>query len=199
MNFLKNRKEEKINSVTHAFGAGYAFNSFLFSNSIEVIVYSLGVVLALSLSTLYHGTDEIKTKNYFRLLDMLSIHVLIAVTCCTYMIAHSSYLFCLLSVAVLIVSVIYTIKYYGTESFEKRNVLVYIMVATISSSCAFYVLLSQSSIGLSYFIYGILFYVSGLVFYVRDGIRWFHTIWHVFVLLGIYTHLNGVVNLVGST
>lgn len=33
------------------------------------------------------------------------------------------------------------------------------------------------------------FYCMGVIFYARDSIKWFHTIWHVFVMAGAGTHL----------
>lgn len=198
MKFLKNREEEKMNSITHAFGAGYAFSCFLSSQSLEVLLYSLCVGIALILSTLYHGTSDRPTKDYFRMLDMISIHVVVAVTCCVYMMSHSFYYICLLPLFVLVASIVYTIRRYGDESFEEKNVLVYIATALVSAACALYVLISNNSIGTSAFVYGLILYSAGLVFYVRDGIKWFHTVWHVFVLVASYIHFEGILKIVSS-
>ena len=192
MRFLKNKDEEKINSVTHSFGAGFLFCGFIFLDGLESSLYCLGMMVTMALSTLYHGTEELETKSYFRVLDMLSIHLMIAISACAYMLPYKAYYGCVFVSTIAICGMYYTIKKYGSESFEVRNVQVYLATGFLSSGCTLYVLLSSSNLAVEYFLYGLLLYMAGLIFYIRDGIKWFHTIWHVFVMVAAYLHLEGI-------
>lgn len=192
MRFLKNQDEEKINSITHSFGAGFLVCVLLSADRLETSLYCLGMLSTMLLSTLYHGTEELKAKSYFRMLDMLSIHITIAVTSCAYMMLYNSYYLCVFAVVLAILGVFYTVRNYGDSTFESRNVHVYLMVGLLCSTCTVVVLMQNQSVGISHFLYGLLFFLGGLIFYVRDSIKWFHTIWHVFVMMASYFHLKGI-------
>ena len=158
----------------------------------EPSLYCLGMLSTMLLSTLYHGTEELKAKTYFRMLDMLSIHVTIAVTSCAYMMLYNSYYLCAFTASIASLGMFYTIKNYGESAFESRNVHVYLLVGILCSVCTVVVLLQHESTGMGHFLYGLLFFLGGLIFYVRDSIKWFHTIWHIFVMIASYLHLKGI-------
>jgi hemolysin III len=41
---------------------------------------------------------------------------------------------------------------------------------------------------------GSLAYICGIYFYINDNKKkWFHTIWHIFVILGSLIHINGLI------
>jgi len=193
MRFLKNRDEEKINSITHSFGAGFLFCGFIFLDGLESGLYCLGMMLTMLLSTLYHGTEQLETKNYFRVLDMLSIHLMIAISACAYMLPYGAYAGCVLVSIIACCGIYYTVRNYGSETFETRNVQMYLITGSLSSVCTFYVLSVSSYVAVSCFLYGLILYIAGLIFYIRDGIKWFHTIWHIFVMIAAYVHLEGII------
>ena len=39
---------------------------------------------------------------------------------------------------------------------------------------------------------GALVYVCGIYFYMNDKKKWFHTIWHIFVIIGSIVHISGL-------
>lgn len=44
---------------------------------------------------------------------------------------------------------------------------------------------------------GGVFYTAGTYFFIKDGIKYFHSIWHLFVLAGSIFHFFAVLNLLG--
>jgi hemolysin III len=47
----------------------------------------------------------------------------------------------------------------------------------------------SASSSIWFIILGGLFYSTGLLFYARDSIKWNHTRWHIFVMLGYLMHV----------
>jgi len=45
---------------------------------------------------------------------------------------------------------------------------------------------------LVYFAIGTAIYLLGLIFYLRDYKKWYHTMWHLFVLVAALIHLAGL-------
>jgi hemolysin III len=82
--------EEKLNSITHAIGVllGIAalvllivYNTNKTNWSLfSVIVYGISIIVLFSASTIFHATKKEKQKHYFRIVDHISIYLLIAGT-----------------------------------------------------------------------------------------------------------------------
>ena len=53
--------EEKWNSITHAVMLGFLLPT-IFSNSISVVVYSVGMSVAMVFSVLYHAIEDAERK-----------------------------------------------------------------------------------------------------------------------------------------
>src|SRR5690606_4832126 len=82
--------EEKLNAWTHGFGAllGIAGLILLVSfkehktdwSLISVIIYGISIIVLFSASAIYHSVSGEKRKHYFRIVDHISIYLLIAGT-----------------------------------------------------------------------------------------------------------------------
>ena len=82
--------EEKLNAWTHGFGAilGIAGLALLVSfkehkndwSLFSVIIYGLSIIILFSASAIYHSVSNEKRKHYFRIIDHISIYLLIAGT-----------------------------------------------------------------------------------------------------------------------
>ena len=84
-------KEERINILSHGFGLILSIIAFVFlllralenGNSIYIFsltVFGLSLILLYTASTLYHSTQEPIARNRYRMLDMIAIYVVIAVS-----------------------------------------------------------------------------------------------------------------------
>ena len=78
--FLKNKDEEKWNSISHSMAIGYSSFSFFYFDGMPIIILSLFLTIVFLLSTLYHSEEDLEKKDFFRMLDMSSIHLLIPAT-----------------------------------------------------------------------------------------------------------------------
>tara|TARA_B100000686_G_C16520891_1_gene827166 strand:+ start:64 stop:645 length:582 start_codon:yes stop_codon:yes gene_type:complete len=180
--------EEKWNSITHAIGFGYFF-SFLFrSNTQPESVYCYGALLVYGFSTLYHATERTKLKSFLRMMDMAAIHVLIAVSSISYISQFGCETYTTLPLCLGIVGVIHIIGKYEERGF----VPVYVSFAALGFAAFYFSVGLGSSLAVCYFSVGITIYLLGLVFYLRDYKKWYHTMWHLFVLAGSIVHLGGL-------
>ncbi len=82
--------EEQLNAISHGIGAllGIAGLVLLivFSGNktdwslFSVVVYGISIIVLFTASTLYHSVRGKKRKHYFRIIDHISIYILIAGT-----------------------------------------------------------------------------------------------------------------------
>ena len=82
--------EEKLNALTHGIGAVLGvvalvllivFDSYKTPYSLlSVIVYGISIIILFTASTLYHAVKSERNKHYFRIVDHISIYLLIAGT-----------------------------------------------------------------------------------------------------------------------
>jgi hemolysin III len=87
---IQSHFEERLNALTHAIGAVLGIVALVLliiynSNKTDyslfsVIVYGLSIIILFSASTLYHSVKDEAKKHYFRIVDHVSIYLLIAGT-----------------------------------------------------------------------------------------------------------------------
>ena len=181
----RSRQEEKWNAITHAFGMGMCFSFFL-TGELETQVIYFMLCLTFLCSVLYHSIEKESAKNFFRMLDMMSIHATVACTSVAYMSPYDNYLpyVCLLAGAV---GSQYIVCAYGTRLLEKTAVISFVGNGIL---CLSIMLLSSGSLPLM-FVVGCAVYLIGLYFYIHDYIPYYHTVWHAFVILASFLHVLG--------
>jgi hemolysin III len=185
--------EEKWNSITHAVGIGI-FLSTLFYGSIATKVLSFVLLSTYTLSVLYHASERDSVRGTMRMLDIASIQLSIYGSSLVYVTLLGGSLwacFGLLSLGVL--SVRYVILKYNAWYFEKYLVHSCVFSGIVCLTSVLFLVDGGNCDKLSYFLAGCLVYLTGLFFYVQDEKRWYHTVWHIFVLLGSLIHLLGTI------
>ena len=190
---VKHLEEEKWNSITHAIALGLFLGASCYCTSLVEKWYCLGISFTMLLSVLYHGVENARLKEVFRMLDMVSIHILISVTSICYLVSlDASTLQCVPLAVIGISCALYVLNNYSTPSFQRGFVSLYILSGTL---CLVGVIAATGPgyyISLYYFIIGIAVYLLGLVFYLKDHKRWYHTMWHLFVFAAGILHLIGL-------
>jgi hemolysin III len=189
--FLKNKDEEKWNSISHSIAVGYSSFSFFYFDGLPIKILSFFLTVAFLLSTLYHSEENPQKKDFFRMLDMSSIHLLIPATTAAYS-SFGSESSLWLYVIIGAVFSLYVLLFYRTRLLSDTMVKSCILSGSIST--AIFLLSFPSLKILLIFSLGSLAYICGIYFYINDNKKkWFHTIWHIFVILGSLIHINGLI------
>jgi len=199
INFINIKNEEFWNTVTHFAGVlltiiGIPF-LFYFNNEITIhsklsLILFSGLLLVYISSTLYHYAQNKQIKNKLRVFDHISIFYLILgsyAPVCLITLLESSGL--IIFICVLILALTGTlIKIFFFEKSQFISLVLYVLMGwliildlnnlfqIISTEAKFLLIASGFS------------YTLGVVFYYFDRIKYFHSIWHIFVLLGSTFH-----------
>ncbi|MGB3606159.1 MAG: hemolysin III family protein [Psychroserpens sp.] len=197
---IQTELEERLNAWSHGFGAvlgllGLIFLIVCLEKDVpyalfSVVVYGCSIIILFLASTFYHAVKSKKRKHYFRIVDHISIYLLIAGT-------YTPVLLIILpdSLGWTLFYIVWGIALFGvvlkiffTGKFETFSTLLYLVMgwlivfdfSTLSGRMA--------TNGLYLLGAGGAFYTIGIVFYVIDKIPYNHVIWHLFVLGGAICH-----------
>lgn len=198
---LKDYKNEELwNGLTHFTGViltvigipllFYFDNKLTSQSTLSIILFSFGLLLVYSSSSVYHFVINPKLKKKFQILDHISIYYLIlgsyAPVCLITLYEYSGIN---IFITILILSIIGTlIKLFFTGRFQIFSLLLYLAMGwliVIDINFLFELLNIEAKLLL---IIGGLSYTLGTIFYSLDKIKYFHSIWHLFVLAGSVSH-----------
>ena len=192
--------EEQLNVVTHAIGALLGitglvllivFNSHKSDWSLfSVIVYGVSIFVLFTASTLYHYVKNETRKHYFRILDHISIYILIAGTYTPVLLIalEDSLGWPLFWVVWSIALFGVILKLFFTGRFEIFSVLLYLAMGWLVVFDFHHLTEVIGSHGILFLFAGGLAYTGGIIFYAIDRIPYNHVIWHLFVLAGAIFH-----------
>ena len=196
--------EEFWNTITHFAGfilclVGipllFYFNQNLTSLSlVACTLFSLGLLMVYGSSSAYHFVTDQRLKKKLRILDHISIYYLILgsyAPMCLIALYDSSGLTIFLTVLSLaVVGTIKKIFFIGKYGFISLFLYLLMGWMIIFYFRSFINLIDFRALVL--IAIGGLFYTSGVVFYARDKKKYFHAIWHLFVLGGSLFHYLAV-------
>ena len=198
---LKDYKNEELwNVLTHFFGLimsiiGIPFlfyfdNNITALSSVSVILFSFGLLLVYSSSSIYHFVISTDLKKRLQVLDHISIYFLIlgsyAPVC---LITLYDYSGIIIFIVVLTLSVIGTLKkLFYTGKYESISLILYLTMGwlIIFDINSLFNLIDFNAKLL--IILGGVSYTFGTIFYAFDKKKYFHSIWHLFVLVGSVSH-----------
>ncbi len=197
---IQTRREENFNAATHALGALLGIAGFILLIIFEskktdwslfsVIVYGLSIIILFTASTLYHSVKSEKRKHYFRIVDHISIYLLIAGT-------YTPILLITLadSLGWTLFWVVWGIALFGvflklfyTGKFEIFSTLLYLIMGWLIVFDFSNLLALMPTNGIIFLIIAGLSYTVGIIFYAVQRIPYNHVIWHLFVLAGAIFH-----------
>lgn len=193
--------EEIFSSVTHGLGTLLALGgtavlivlSAIYSDAWSVVgsaIFGASLIILYSMSTLYHSITNEKAKKFFRIMDHNTIFFLIAgtYTPITISILRGTIgwiLFGIVWGAAIIGIILNSID---LERFRKPSVVCYIAMGWVIIFAIQPLLNVMNSLSLWLLIAGGVFYTVGVIFYAIKKVRYFHSIWHIFTLLGSACH-----------
>ena len=201
-NFIDTNNEEFWNTVTHFIGLIltligipflFFYNTHFSGLSIfSLSLFSIGLLLVYGSSTIYHRVSEKNLKRKLKVIDHISVFYLIlgsyAPVCLITLYDYSG-----LSIffSVLIIAIIGTIlKIFFTGRMEILFLLCYLAMGwfiIIDIQTLFEIINTKAKLLL---VAGGISYTVGVLFYAFDKIKFFHSIWHVFVLAGSIFHYS---------
>ncbi|KJD34434.1 hemolysin [Tamlana nanhaiensis] len=192
--------EEKLNAVSHAIGAIFGIVALILLvlhntekttwSLFSVVVYGISIIVLFTASTFYHAMRNEKRKHYFRILDHISIYILIAGTytpvCLIALDASKGWLLFYLVWGIAAFGLI--LKLFFTGKFEVFSTLLYLVMGWLVVFDYSYLVQQIGDSGIWLLFAGGLAYTGGIVFYAIEKIPFNHVIWHVFVLAGAVFH-----------
>ena len=198
---LESKGEEIANFVSHTVGAGLAILGFImliiraawFNNIpaiISYIVFSLGLMVLYTMSSIYHGLKPSKAKNVFEILDHSSIYFLIAASYTPFLVLglKSSMGITLLIIQWVICTLGITFKAFFTGKFKGISTIVYLIMGWMIVFSWNELISKVSPISIIFLVTGGILYSLGTIFYMWKVCKFNHMIWHIFVVLGSIAH-----------
>lgn len=201
MNAIHRRSaEERFNTLTHLAGVVFTLIAAWFilrlgyqtgwKNAFGTTFFTCGMLLMYAASTLYHWWMPGRGKRCLRVLDHISIYVMIAASYTPICIgvvggAVGWTVFGILWGAAL-GGAVYKIAALGR--WPRLSLLLYLVMGWTFVFIAEPVCTRISTPALICLLFEGLFYTSGTYFFAHDSRRFYHGIWHIFVLLGSVSH-----------
>lgn len=153
-------------------------------------VYGGSLVLLYTASTLYHAARRPFLKKLFRTLDHCAIYLLIAgsYTPFTLLLLKESWGWALFNIVWSLAGIGIIFKIFFTYRFKILSTLIYLVMGWMVVVAAEPLMSRLPYEGLFWLIMGGLCYTIGVIFFALDSRRFFHAIWHLFVMGGSACH-----------
>jgi len=201
-NSFRTKEEEVVNSYTHLLWSILSLTFLTIFLIDETMSWRLKVsslfMLGLSSWTffssfLYHSTSDI-LKDRNREVDITSIYLM--TTGCGVSMSLACldhFLSAVAGISIILIgcslTAIYAIKRNISEVFLVTSFILLGWLCILPITGIFGKTVYSASSSIWFIILGGLFYSTGLLFYARDSIKWNHTRWHIFVMLGYLMHV----------
>jgi hemolysin III len=197
---IQTKQEERLNAWSHGIGSvlGIVALILLIAYSddakpwslFSVIVYGISIIVLFMASTLYHSVKGEKRKHYFRIVDHVSIYLLIAGTYTPVLLISlpDSLGWPLFWTVWGIAAFGVILKLFFTGKFELFSTLLYLVMGWLIVFDFSNLSEAVGPNGILWLFAGGLSYTVGIIFYAMSKVRYFHVIWHLFVLGGAICH-----------
>ncbi len=204
--FIKYTKTEEIlNSASHIFGAVLALiatvmcinHSLTLARTDYLVIglaYCLSMLLVFVCSSVYHGLPLCRAKKVMRMIDYTAIYfmlmgtitpyMLLSVVNVNYTLGWTLFIICLVAT---VISIILTLTAFSKT--KAIRMVLYIVIGFCAFSSLFVIGDKVDPIGVKYVLAGNGAYVVGLIlFAIGAKKKYFHTVFHIFVIIGATIH-----------
>ncbi len=202
--------EELANSASHALGlfaALFATPLLVFrswehgsvSAFIGSCVFTATIVLLYLGSTLYHAWPRTRIKGVLQVIDHSAVYLLIAGTYTPIALGplHGPWGWTILTCTWLLALLGVTMKtMYGARRHTKLAMTLYLAMGWGILCAAGPLIHRVPAVALLWLVGGGIIYTSGVFFFVHERRRYYHFIWHIFVLGGTACHFLAVLSCV---
>ena len=199
--------EEIFNSVTHGVGVliAIAFMVLLIIKSqgntpliIANIIYGVSLMLMFLSSTLYHAITNTKAKQVLRYFDHSAIFICIAGTFTPIIVRvlqgaqRVGFLVAIWLIALVgIILKITIFKKNLQEKYKKQSLILYVVMGWMSVLLMKKVIQISGILSFILILSGGILYSIGVYFYAKKR-KYFHSIWHIFIILASVAQFFGI-------
>jgi len=197
--------EEKINIITHAIGLLLSIAALVLliihasSNGsvrhiVSFTIFGASMILLYSASTLYHYSQKPNIRRKLNILDHAAIYVLIAGTYTPFTLVtlKGALGWSIFGVTWGIALVGVFLKLFYTGKYDKISTIAYVAMGWIIIFAVKPLIENLPVNGLYWLLAGGIFYTIGAILYSIKKLKFNHAIFHVFVLLGSFSHFMAI-------
>lgn len=199
------KKEEKLNTITHIFGALLTLFATIFcivrsttlgrNDYLAIgLVYCLSMLMVFVCSSVYHGLPRCRAKKVMRMIDYTAIYFMLMGTITPYMllsVAKINYklgwiLFTLCLIATIISIILTLTAFSKTKSIR---MVLYIVIGLCAFSSIFIIGDEVNPDAVKLVLLGNGAYILGLILFAIGAKKpYFHTVFHIMVVFGASIH-----------
>lgn len=198
-------KEEKLNVITHFIGlilsvaalvllVVYASLYGTAKHITSFAIFGASLVVLYAASTTYHYSQSPKLRNRLNIFDHAAIYVLIAGTYTPFALivlkGWIGWTIFGISWGLALVGIIF--KFFFIGKYDKISTITYVLMGWVIIFAIKPLIENFSANGLLWLLVGGLFYTIGAILYSIKKIKYNHAIFHIFVLLGSFSHFIAV-------
>ena len=199
------KKEEKLNVISHGIGLILSIAALvllvvyasIYGSGWHIVsfsIYGASLIVLYSASTLYHYVQSPKLRHRLNVFDHAAIYILIAGTYTPFALVvlqgWVGWTIFGVSWGLAISGVI--LKLFYTGKYDKISTVAYVLMGWLIIFAIKPLVTNLSFEGLMWLLSGGLFYTFGALLYSIKRIRYNHAIFHIFVLLGSFSHFIAV-------
>jgi hemolysin III len=197
--------EELANSVSHGLGLSAALAAFPVlviaaqqrgdtAGIVGASVFATTMVLLYLASTLFHALPRCRAKRVFQILDHSAIYLLIAGTYTPFTLGvlRGDWGWTLFGLVWGMAIAGTVLKALGGVRYATLSTWTYLAMGWLVVIAAQTVWTLVPGWGLFWLIAGGVAYTAGAVFFMAERIRYFHFVWHLFVVAGTACHFIAV-------
>jgi len=193
--------EEIMNMVTHIAGGGLGvlvlalcvIKAAFSGNAIKIIsagIYGCSMVALYAMSSIYHGLHPGTGKKVLQIIDHCTIYFLIAGTYTPIVLCAIAPVFPVLGWGLFFAEWALAILAATLTAIDLHNYRIFSMICYIGMGWAIIFFLPQAIIALTAsgfwltFAGGIAYTIGAVLYGIGSKIRWMHSVFHIFVVLG---------------
>lgn len=194
-------KEEIANSIVHGIGAALGIAALVILivsaalkgsawHVVSFSIYGATLIILYTMSTIYHALTHRRAKDLFEIFDHCAIYLLIAGTYTPFTLVplHGKLGWWMFGIiwGLAIIGIVF--KVYFVKRFIVVSTLIYIGMGWMITIGMKRLWETMPTAGLIWLAIGGVLYTGGTIFYVKKRVKYFHVIWHGFVLAGSICH-----------
>lgn len=203
-------KEEEVNWISHAagaiigliifficFGLALKFNKASYS-MISIVIYGLSMMTLYSMSALYHGSKaNTRKKRVRRIIDHCTIFILIAGTYTPVCLMGEITVY---HIILLLIEWIFAFIGISINAYDFNKLWVRIVSMTLYLILGWAIMLFPSiynNLPFNSFMFilsgGIAYTIGSILYGIGHNVKWFHSVFHFFCLLGTILQAIGII------